>query len=29
VSRLPPELADDFRTTGLTHLVAVSGLTVC
>ncbi len=28
VSRLPPELADDFRTTGLTHLVAVSGSNV-
>ena len=24
-SRLPPRLADDFRTAGLTHLVAVSG----
>ena len=24
-SRLPPELAEDFRTAGLTHLVAVSG----
>lgn len=25
VSALPPDLVDDFRTTGLTHLVAVSG----
>lgn len=28
VSRLPPELRDDFRTVGLTHLVAVSGTNV-
>jgi competence protein ComEC len=23
---IPPELADDFRTTGLTHIIAISGL---
>ncbi|MCU1591437.1 MAG: competence protein ComEC [Frankiales bacterium] len=28
VSQLPPELTDDFRTVGLTHLVAVSGTNV-
>jgi len=28
VSRLDPELREDFRTTGLTHLVAVSGTNV-
>jgi competence protein ComEC len=28
VSGLPPELQDDFRTVGLTHLVAVSGTNV-
>jgi competence protein ComEC len=28
VSRLPAELTDDFRTVGLTHLVAVSGTNV-
>jgi competence protein ComEC len=28
VSRLPPELVGDFKTTGLTHLVAVSGANV-
>ena len=27
-SKLDPELKEDFRTTGLTHLVAVSGVTV-
>ncbi|MDQ1626850.1 MAG: competence protein ComEC [Actinomycetota bacterium] len=27
-SRMPPELSDDFRTAGLTHLVAVSGANV-
>jgi competence protein ComEC len=27
-SRMPPELVDDFRTAGLTHLVAVSGANV-
>jgi competence protein ComEC len=27
-SRMPPELVDDFRTAGLTHLVAVSGSNV-
>ena len=28
VSRLPPELQDDFRTVGLTHITAVSGTNV-
>lgn len=28
VSRVPPDLQDDFRTVGLTHLVAVSGTNV-
>lgn len=28
VSRLPPDVAADFKTTGLTHLVAVSGANV-
>jgi competence protein ComEC len=28
VSRVPPDLSDDFRTVGLTHLVAVSGTNV-
>lgn len=27
-SRMPPQLIDDFRTAGLTHLVAVSGVNV-
>ena len=27
-SRMPPDLVDDFRTSGLTHLVAVSGANV-
>ncbi|WP_299051573.1 ComEC/Rec2 family competence protein [uncultured Nocardioides sp.] len=28
-SRLPEDLTEDFRTTGLTHLLAVSGTNVC